>query len=101
MIDDYMGEVVVLLTGTVEVVGRLKKFSTDEIELESPRLFVPMEQGGGLTNAIAMAGEQEPDVATFSWNAVLGIQKCSPEIEAGWRQQTSGIQIASPGGIIQ
>ena len=89
------GEVVTLITNMQsEIIGKLTDETTDGYVIESPRLFVPAQQEGGnpgFAPGICMTGVIEPSEGTFNRSGVLSVTLTHPDIEAAWRQATSGI----------
>jgi hypothetical protein len=86
------GEVVTLVTMMGEVVGRLKQEMDSGYVLESPRLFVPGQDGqGGFAPGLSMTGKQDLKEAHLSKHVVLTCIPSHPEIEAGWIEVTSGL----------
>ena len=89
------GEVVTLITNMQsEIVGKLVDEGAYTVTLESPRLFVPAQHEGGnpgFAPGICMTGVIEPSEGTFNRTGVLTLTLTHPDIEAAWRQHTSGI----------
>lgn len=89
------GEVVTLITNMQsEIIGKLVSEDAEGVVLESPRLFVPAQTEGGnpgFAPGICMTGVIEPSEGTFNRSGVLTLTLTHPDIEAAWRQATSGI----------
>lgn len=88
------GEVVTLVTMLGEVVGRLKEETDTGYVVESPRLFVPGQDGkGGFAPGLSMTGKQDLSEALINKHVVLSVIPSHSEIEAGWIEVTSGLII--------
>jgi hypothetical protein len=87
-------QIVTVVTAAGEVIGRLSSADSHSyIEVESPRMFVPSEQGYGFAPGICMTGEPNPKSAVITINNVITVQKCHPELAASWIQQTTGLVV--------
>ena len=89
------GDVVTLITNMQsEIIGRVKEETDTTVVLESPRLFVPAQQEGmnpGFAPGVCMTGTPEPAELAFNKTAIMTFCVPHPDIEAAWRQATSGI----------
>jgi len=86
-------EVVTVITMMGEVVGRLKEETDSGYVLESPRLFVPAQEGssGGFAPGLSMTGDQHPNEANVNKHLVLTVVKTHEQVAKGWQEATSSI----------
>ena len=86
-------EVVTVITMMGEVVGRLKEETDSGYVLESPRLFVPAQEGssGGFAPGLSMTGDQHPNEANVNKHLVLTVVKTHEHVAKGWQEATSSI----------
>jgi len=85
-------DVVTAVTMLGEVVGKFLEEDDTTITLGDPRLFVPGQDGkGGFAPGLSMTGAQELSEAKINRAVCLSVIPAHPEIEAGWREITSGL----------
>jgi hypothetical protein len=85
-------DVVTAVTMLGEVVGKYLEEDDTSFTLGDPRLFVPGQDGkGGFAPGLSMTGSQELNEAKINKAVCLSVIPSHPEIEAGWREITSGI----------
>lgn len=88
---ELKNEVVTVVTPMGEIVGRAKDITGDYIDLEDPRLFVHQGEQAGFVPGVAAAGQQNPSKMRFFTSSIITVCAVRPDIESGWREQTSGI----------
>ena len=90
-----INEVVTVMTGTGEYVGKLVSETEHTINLEDPRLIVTTEQGMGFASGIAMTSGENPKEATFK--DYVFVTAANEQVVNAWREQTSGIVVPNSG----
>ena len=88
-----VGEVVTVVTMMGEIVGRLKEETDSGYVLESPRLFVPAQEGssGGFAPGLSMTGDQNPNSAHINKDLVMTVVVTHDQVAKGWQEATSSI----------
>ena len=85
-----MSDVVTVMAGHAEYVGRLKSREGNIVELENPRLITFNEQGGmGFAHGIAASGVEQPSSMTIV--SPVFITETNEEVVKAWHQATSGL----------
>ena len=89
------GDVVTIVSMMGEVVGRLVEENELVVSLADPRLFVPAREGssGGFAPGVCMTGQLNLDEVSVNRSVILCVVPSHPDIEAGWREATSGIVV--------
>ena len=88
-----VGEVVTVVTMMGEIVGRLKEETDSGYVLESPRLFVPAQEGssGGFAPGLSMTGDQNPNSAHINKDLVMTVVVTHDQVAKGWTEAVSSI----------
>lgn len=82
-------DIVTIIAPMGEFVGKIEEIDEKGILLSDPRLVVSGEQGLGFAHGIAQTGEMQPKEVLFQQYAF--VTPTNKEVEAAWRQHTSGI----------
>ena len=87
------GDIVTIVSMMGEIVGRLKEETDTGYLLESPRLFVPAQEGssGGFAPGLSMTGDQNPNSAQINKDLVLTVVTTHEQVAKGWTEATSSI----------
>jgi hypothetical protein len=93
-----VGDIVSIITITGEYVGKCSVVKSGSITLERPVMVMATEQGMGFAGSLAMTGEENPKEATF-YN-VSHMTKTNSQVEAAYRQHTSGLITQPNPGLI-
>ena len=86
-------QVVSVITMMGEIVGRLKEETDSGYVLESPRLFVPAQEGssGGFAPGLSMTGDQNPNSAHINKDLVMTVVVTHDQVAKGWTEAVSSI----------
>ena len=86
-----MSNIVTVIAGGAEYVGRLKSIDESGLVLTNPRMITFTEQGMGFANGIAATGKQDPDEMTILQPTFM--TETNEDVVKAWHQATSGLMI--------
>lgn len=84
------GDVVTVMTGVGEYIGRLDKIDDGTVYVDNPRLIVRGEDGAiGFGRGVCMSAVENPSSVAFT--ETLFTVKTNDSFEKAWIEATSGI----------
>lgn len=91
-------DVVSVIALGAEYVGKLEEVKENSIVLNNPVMVMVTEQGMGFAASLAMTGEENPKQVELRGYTLA--TKTNSQVEAGYRQHTSGLITKPKTGLI-
>ena len=91
-------DVVSVIALGAEYVGKLEEVKENSIVLNNPVMVMVTEQGMGFAASLAMTGEESPKQAELRGYTL--VTKTNSQVEAAYRQHTSGLITKPKTGLI-
>jgi hypothetical protein len=86
-----VNDIVTVVTGVGEIIGRVQELDKHHITIKDPRTIIVSEQGATFAPGICLSGKREPSAVTLEWSNVVFALTTDENIANKWIQATSGI----------